>query len=158
MIALSEELLGKISKEVEAREEELLKLLSELVFFPTVSPPARNTKVIQDFIERNLNDMGFHTEMWDVYPNDPNVVGILSGQSPQHYNSLIVNGHVDVAEVGDDKEWDSSPFTARVKDGSIYGRGVADMKGGIASSLMAIRILQNLGIQLQGDLQFQSVI
>ncbi|WP_027415363.1 acetylornithine deacetylase [Aneurinibacillus terranovensis] len=158
MTTESEELVERISHEVEARQDEIIELLTALISFPTVSPPARNTNDVQNVIRRYLDDLGFETDMWDVYAGDPNVVGILPGKSPGHYNSLIVNGHVDVAEVGDDKEWNSPPFTALVKDSYIYGRGVADMKGGIAASLIAIKILKELGITLQGDLQFQSVI
>lgn len=155
---ISEELTQKISDEVEARKDELLTLLTKLVSFPTVSPPARNTNEVQEFIKEYLEEMGFTTDKWDVYPGDPNVVGTLKGEESNHYNSLIVNGHVDVAEVGDDKEWEQSPFTAYVKDSYIYGRGVADMKGGIAASLFAIKLLKEMGIRLKGDLQFQSVI
>ncbi|MEH7094343.1 acetylornithine deacetylase [Neobacillus vireti] len=155
---MNEELIEKITGEIEARKGELLELLTELVSFPTVSPPARNTNSVQEFIKGYLDALGFTTDKWDVYPGDPNVVGMLPGASPSQFNSLIVNGHVDVAEVGDTKEWNSSPFEAYQKDGYIVGRGVADMKGGIAASLFAIKLLKELGITLQGDLQFQSVI
>ncbi|MBV7504544.1 acetylornithine deacetylase [Bacillus sp. sid0103] len=155
---MKEDLHGIISREVEARKAELIELLTALIAFPTVSPPARNTNEIQDFIKGYLEDLGFKTDKWDVYPNDPNVVGVLPGEFPTHFNSLIVNGHVDVAEVGDHSEWTESPFTTYCNNGFIYGRGVADMKGGIAASLIAIKILKELGISLQGDLQFQSVI
>jgi acetylornithine deacetylase/succinyl-diaminopimelate desuccinylase family protein len=158
MLPASDKLIKKISHEVEARQNELLELLAELVAFPTVSPPARNTNHVQDYISGYLTELGFKTDMWEVYPGDSNVVGILPGKSSELYNSLIVNGHVDVAEVGDDKEWDSSPFKTWIKDANVYGRGVADMKGGIAASLIAIKILKELGIELNGDLQFQSVI
>jgi formylaminopyrimidine deformylase len=152
------QLINLISGEVEARKEELINLISELVEFPTVSPPARNTNGVQQFIKHYLDDLGFTTDKWDVYPNDPNVVGILPGKSPEKYNSLILNGHVDVAEVGDEKYWSSSPFGVHVLDSYIYGRGVADMKGGLAASLTAIKILKDIGVSLYGDLQFQSVI
>jgi acetylornithine deacetylase/succinyl-diaminopimelate desuccinylase family protein len=151
-------LIGKISNEVESREEELIELLTTLIAFPTVSPPARNTNGVQEYMKRYLEDLGFKTDKWDVYPGDPNVVGILPGESSEIYNSLIINGHVDVAEVGDKKEWDSSPFQTIIKEPYIFGRGVADMKGGIAASLLAIKLLKELDITLQGDLQFQSVI
>ncbi|MGG3470569.1 acetylornithine deacetylase [Neobacillus pocheonensis] len=151
-------LVERISKEVESRKEELLGLVTKLIAFPTVSPPARNTTEVQDFIKGYLEDMGFETDQWDVYPGDPNVVGILKGEDANQFHSLIVNGHVDVAEIGDDREWDSSPFEAIKKDQYIYGRGVADMKGGIAASLIAIKLLKEIGIPLKGDLQFQSVI
>jgi acetylornithine deacetylase len=155
---MNEELIEKITSEVEARKEELLDLLSKLVAFPTVSPPARNTNSVQDFIKTYLENLGFITDKWDVYPGDPNVVGILRGDSSEQFNSLIVNGHVDVAEVGDDKEWLTPPFETVIRDGDIVGRGVADMKGGIAASLFAIKLLKDLGITLKGDLQIQSVI
>ncbi|CRK80876.1 acetylornithine deacetylase [Neobacillus massiliamazoniensis] len=147
-----------ISQEVEAREKELIELLSKLISYPTVSPPARNTNEVQEFIKEYLEELGFSTDKWDVYPGDPNVVGVLTGGDSRNFNSLIINGHVDVAEVGDDKEWSFSPFKAVMKDPYIYGRGVADMKGGIAASLIAIKLLKDLGVTLRGDLQFQSVI
>jgi len=158
MKAISGDLSQKIAHEVESRQEELMELLTKLISFPTVSPPARNTNDIQEFIQDYLKDLGFKTEKWDVYPGDPNVVGILKGKVSEQFNSLIINGHVDVAEVGDDKEWNKSPFTTYFKDQYIYGRGVADMKGGIAASLFAFKLLKELDITLQGDLQFQSVI
>lgn len=158
MSQLSNEVIEKISHEVENKKDELLALLADLVAFPTVSPPARNTNEVQKYIQDYLNQLGFHTDMWELYPGDSNVVGTLQGNAPEHYNSLIVNGHVDVAEVGDDTEWDASPFKTWMKDSHVYGRGVADMKGGIAGALIAMKILKELGIPLQGDLQFQSVI
>jgi acetylornithine deacetylase/succinyl-diaminopimelate desuccinylase family protein len=154
----TEQLMEQISAKVEARKDELVDLLSKLISFPTVSPPARNTNDVQAFIQSYLKDLGFKTDKWEVYPGDPNGVGVLPGNEPGVYNSLIVNGHVDVAEVGDDSEWDSSPFAATLNDNYVYGRGTADMKGGIAAALIAIKILKELDITLQGDLQFQSVI
>jgi formylaminopyrimidine deformylase len=154
----SSELSNIIAHAVEARKDELIGLLSKLIAFPTVSPPARNTNEAQSFMEQYLDDLGFKTEKWDIFEGDPNVVGILTGKAPDKYQSLILNGHMDVAEVGDDREWNTPPFTAATKDGYIFGRGVSDMKGGLAASLFAIKLLQELGIELNGDLQFQSVI
>jgi formylaminopyrimidine deformylase len=154
----TEDQIIRISHEVENRKDELLQLLTELIAFPTVSPPARNTNDVQDYIRKYLEKLGFTTDKWDVYPGDPNVVGILKGEASEEYKSLIVNGHVDVAEVGDEKEWNTPPFTVSIEEPYIFGRGVADMKGGIAAALMAITILKDLGISLKGDLQFQSVI
>lgn len=158
MNQLSEEMIKKISHEVDTRIPHLLLLLHRLVEFPTVSPPARNTNQIQEYISGFLQDLGFKTDMWEVYPGDSNVVGVLPGTSPDSHKSLIINGHVDVAEVGDDKEWEFPPFGLTLDGSNVYGRGVADMKGGIAASLFAIQILKELGISLKGDLQFQSVI
>lgn len=59
---------------VDERKGELLQILGDLILFPTVSPPARNTTEAQRYIEQFLKDEKFETVSWDVYPNDPNVV------------------------------------------------------------------------------------
>lgn len=147
-----------ILQEIDSREAELLELLRRIIAFPTVSPPARNTEQAQAFLAQYLKDLGFSVDQWDVYPHDPNVVGVLSGSQRNSYQSLIINGHMDVAEVGDGQAWKYNPFEATIDKDYIYGRGVADMKGGLAASLFAIKVLRDLGIELKGDLQFQSVI
>ncbi len=52
MSQASDELIKKISHEVDARKSELLELVTDLIAFPTVSPPARNTNEVQGFIKR----------------------------------------------------------------------------------------------------------
>ncbi|KGA96409.1 acetylornithine deacetylase [Alkalihalobacillus alcalophilus ATCC 27647 = CGMCC 1.3604] len=143
---------------VDSRQDELVDLLSLLIRYKTPAPPARNTEEVQQFIADFLNKKGFMIDKWDVYPGDPNVVGVLKGKRSDEYQSLIVNGHVDVAEVSETEEWEVDPFTPIVKDGVVIGRGAADMKGGMAGALFAIQLMHEAGIDLPGDLIFQSVI
>ncbi|PZE20551.1 acetylornithine deacetylase [Paenibacillus xerothermodurans] len=150
--------IDELIKQVEARQDELVQLLERLIRFPTPAPPARNTDEAQRFIASFLQDNGFTVDKWDVYPGDPNVAGVLKGSHPEHYKSLIVNGHIDVAEVSEDEAWEQGPFTPVVTDGVIIGRGAADMKGGMAGALFAVQLLHEAGIHLPGDLIFQSVI
>lgn len=140
------------------RKEELVSLVQKLIEFRTPAPPARNTEEAQLFIADFLKHKGFSIDVWDVYPNDPNVVGVKKGTNGTSHKSLIINGHIDVAEVHEDEQWATDPFTPFVKDGVIIGRGAADMKGGLAGALFAIQLLQEEGIELPGDLIFQSVI
>jgi acetylornithine deacetylase len=66
---------------------------------------------------------------------------------------LLLNGHIDAVEVGAES-WSSSPYDAVVRDGRLYGRGVVDMKGGIAAQLVACEVLHRAGVALRGDLVF----
>lgn len=154
--------MDRLTEAVEAiasRKEEMFALLAELVSHPTVSPPARNSDAAQTVLANRLAAIGFEVDRWTVYPGDDNIVGRLPGSAPAKANSLIVNGHIDVAEVGDDASWTYPPFSlTRGADGRLYGRGVADMKGGLAASLFAIQMLREHGVELAGDLLFQSVI
>ncbi|MDV2683032.1 acetylornithine deacetylase [Alkalihalophilus lindianensis] len=143
---------------VDEREEELLSLLKRLVEYQTESPPARNTKEAQQFIAHYLADAGFEIDQWDVYPNDPNVVAIKNGSATNQHRSLLLNGHIDVASVAEDENWTYPPFTTTTIDRTVFGRGVADMKGGLAACLFAVKLLDEAGIQLPGDLLVQSVI
>jgi formylaminopyrimidine deformylase len=150
--------LKDLINEVEDRQEELIQLLERLIQYKTPAPPARNTEEAQQFVASFLEEKGFSVDKWDVYPGDPNVVGVLKGVNSDHYKSLIVNGHMDVAEVNEDEAWITAPFNPIVQDGAVIGRGAADMKGGLAGALFAIQLLHEAGIQLPGDLTFQSVI
>ncbi|WP_394139848.1 acetylornithine deacetylase [Cytobacillus oceanisediminis] len=153
-----EEKLDQLIGEVDKRQDELVQLLHKLISYKTPAPPARNTEEAQQFIASFLKEKGFVIDKWDVYPGDPNVVGVLNGTYSSQFKSLIINGHVDVAEVNEDEEWLSDPFVPTVQDGSVIGRGAADMKGGLAGALFAIQLLHEHGIRLPGDLTFQSVI
>lgn len=150
--------LHRIVEQVDQRKQELIDLLKKLISFRTPAPPARNTKEAQSFVAEFLKNLGFKIDMWDVYPGDPNVVGVLKGKNSQNYKSLIVNGHIDVAEVDENEDWEVNPFKPVVKDGVVVGRGAADMKGGLAGALFAIQLLREAEIELPGDLIFQSVI
>lgn len=148
-------------RHIEQSRGELLDLLGQLVAFRTESPPARNAGAAQAFIAGELERLGFRVDRWEVFPGDPNVVGVRPGQDPRRC-SLIINTHVDVAHVGDARDWTRPPFElTRDGDGPdarVYGRGVADMKGGTAAALLALRALRRAGVRLGGDVIFQSVV
>ncbi|WP_428910227.1 acetylornithine deacetylase [Niallia sp. Krafla_26] len=150
--------LEKLLNQIDVRQDELVQLLKDLISFKTPAPPARNTDEAQEFIADFLKKKGFQVDKWDVYPGDPNVVGVLKGTNPNQYQSLIINGHMDVAEINEGEAWITDPFTPVVRDGVVIGRGAADMKSGLAGALFAIQLLNEAGISLPGDLIFQSVI
>ena len=69
--------------------------------------------------------------------------------------SLILNGHYDVVPEGDNTLWAHPPYSATIENGKLYGRGTADMKGGNAAMLFAVKMIQQAGLTLNGDLTVQ---
>jgi acetylornithine deacetylase len=72
--------------------------------------------------------------------------------------SLMFNGHLDVVPPGDPGAWSDDPFSGRVADGCVYGRGACDMKGGVVAALAAFRALRRGGVRLAGDVLFAAVV
>ena len=58
--------------------------------------------------------------------------------------------------VGDIAQWSVEPFGGEIKDGRIYGRGANDNKFGIASSIMALKAIQECGIELESDVVLEA--
>jgi acetylornithine deacetylase len=86
----------------------------------------------------------------------PNVVAVAPGSGGGR--SLALSGHVDVVPIGDRDAWSEEPFSGRVADGRLHGRGALDMKGGLVAGLHAVVALRESGVPLRGDLVFESVI
>jgi acetylornithine deacetylase len=83
-------------------------------------------------------------------------VGVLGGDATP---GLILNGHVDVVPPGELGLWpDGDPFSARVEDGVMWGRGTCDMKGGVAAILGAVAAIVASGIELRKPLTVHTVI
>jgi acetylornithine deacetylase len=71
--------------------------------------------------------------------------------------TLVLNGHIDVVPAGDPRLWTVPPWSATVTDERVYGRGSADMKGGLCCALFAARAIRDAGVQLDGAVAIQSV-
>ncbi|HOG17902.1 MAG: N-formyl-4-amino-5-aminomethyl-2-methylpyrimidine deformylase [Syntrophaceae bacterium PtaU1.Bin231] len=90
------------------------------------------------------------------YRGRPNVVGLLKGSGGGR--SLVLNGHADTINLGDEKGWKAAPFAAQSVVNRLYGRGAADMKGGLVAAQKAVQAVVEAGIRLQGDVILQSVV
>ena len=67
-----------------------------------------------------------------------------------------LNGHIDVVPAGDG--WTVDPFGGLVRDGKIYGRGVCDMKAGIAAAVFAAEAIERAGVTLPGTIEISGTV
>ena len=120
-------------KTVEQIFPETLKILSDLIKFPTISG-ASNLKLI-DYCEQKLKDSG--ATSFKTYNNtkiQANLFSTITGNKNANDGGIILSGHTDVVPAVPD-EWTSNPYIAREEDDKVYGRGTCDMKGFIACTL-----------------------
>lgn len=132
--------------------DKLIELTQQLIKIPTVNPPGIHYHSMIDFVIPELESIGMEVKTIDTDPDFPIVVGWINrGAKPE----LHFNGHYDVVPA--DENWTMPPFLGVVKENRVYGRGAADMKGGIASVIAAIDAVNRSGIALGGCVSFSLV-
>ena len=151
-------LIQKVWREMERHPEQLIAIMEQLVAFQTVSPPARNTVIAQQWVKAFLEAHQFQTTDYTFYEHDLLVVGEKIGECAEQFNSLILNGHMDVAALANEQAWKTNPFQLVEQEGRLFGRGTSDMKAAMAANLWVIQLLDQLAIPLKGSLQLQSVV
>lgn len=169
----------RVDDYIATHADELVELVRALVRFDTtsvdLSPGSTHTEneegALQAVVAERLQRIGAEIDQWEPDPaafrahpmmpswhhwrGRPLTVGTLGGSGGGR--SLVINGHVDVVDAGEQERWTSPPFAAEVRQGRIYGRGAVDMKGGVGSALFALEALRACGLELAGDVIFEVV-
>ena len=114
---------------------EILQLTCDLIARPSITPDDAGC---QQLIAQRLQAAGFSIEslrfgevdnLWATHGN-----GNGNGDGPV----LVLLGHTDVVPPGPREAWASDPFAPEIRDGVLYGRGAADMKGSVAAFVIAL--------------------
>ena len=167
---LGEELAGAIRAAVEARREDAVRLLQELVRVPSVTGLEG---AVGETVERAFRERGLEVDVWeatagemepyrdhvgeqDSYEGRPNVAGVRRGTGGG--GSILLNAHVDTVDPGDPDAWKHDPFSGSVEGDLLYGRGSCDMKGGLVTHLVALDALSDLGFGLRGDVTVAATV
>lgn len=160
----------KIIDKVDASKDHAIKFLQDMVAIPSVTG---DEAAIQKHMSGYLRDIGLEVDMWETdwealkkhpgyrpvdlgYEGRPNIVAKLKGTGGGR--SLLLNGHTDVIPVGNGEGWSDNPWSAKIENGRIYGRGSCDMKSGVASHVLAVQYLKELGLTPKGDVLINIVI
>ena len=107
-----------------------IDLTCALIRKPSVTP--RDEGAL-DLLEEKLKTLGFRTNRMIFQEPGTDAVDNLYARWGNDEPVFCFAGHTDVVPAGDVDEWGSPPFEPTLKDGVIYGRGAADMKGSIAA-------------------------
>ncbi len=107
-----------------------ISYLEKLIAFPTVSRES-NLELIA-YVQSVLKNIGIEATL--VYSEDGSKANLWATIGPAHEAGIALSAHTDVVPVVG-QNWSSDPFVLTSRDGNLYGRGSADMKGFIACCL-----------------------
>jgi acetylornithine deacetylase len=174
--------ISEVDKWIQKNSDEILQTLSELIQIKTENlPPGGNEKPGQEYLYNKIigfipekdidifeiDDIDgirehplFFSKIDDLerdYGNRPNLIAGLKGNSGRR--SLSFTGHMDVMPAyGEVWKVFEDPFSGKVKEGKMYGRGSMDMKAGTLAGFYALKCIRELGIKLDGDVYAESLI
>lgn len=133
-------IMGKMDK------AEILEKLQQFVSIKSVSANKSYSKEMDkavSFLKKELSVIGFEVEILKL-ENHPPFIFVKYIHS-QKSKTIAIYGHCDVQPEDPIEEWESDPFKLSIRNGKIYGRGVADNKGHIIQNIFAIKNLIKFG-------------
>jgi len=133
-----------------------------------------NEKGVQEIVYQRLQEIGLMPELWDLdvealrqhtnfgpmdisYQGRPNVTAVWQAEAAGG-KSVVFNGHTDVVSAEPLINWTHDPYGAEIVGDWMYGRGAADMKGGVAAMILAIEAVRSAGVCLRGNVTLEVVI
>jgi succinyl-diaminopimelate desuccinylase len=140
----------------------IVKLCQDLVRIRSVYEPNKGNTEAEAalFIAELFRDLGLNPIVQEVAPQRPNVIADWQGRKfeASKHKTLMFEGHTDVVTEGDANTWNFAPFAAEIKEGKLYGRGSADMKGGIAAAVGALLAIKSVAPDLAGRIRMGIVV
>ena len=165
---------------IEENRDAEIEFLQKLIQIPSVNAcfidkdEWKHEGDSQRFVAQKMKELGAEIDMWEPdaeelgkkyeghpgffkhhkFVDRPNLAATIKGEGDGR--SILLMGHIDVVSPG--SGWKYDPFSAKIVDGKMYGRGTVDMKGGIAAMIMALEAIQKAGVKLKGDASVGTIV
>ena len=127
---------------------EAVQVLQGYLRIDTTNPPGNEMRGAR-YLARILARERIEHRVFDLGGNRANLYAVLRGDGSRR--PLVLSHHIDVVPA-EPKHWRAPPFSGKVVDGEIYGRGAVDMKGKAIVDLMTMIRLKREGMRLKRDL------
>ncbi|MBD3189707.1 MAG: M20/M25/M40 family metallo-hydrolase [Candidatus Heimdallarchaeota archaeon] len=142
--------LENVFKKIEGQKDLALKDLTDFIKIPSVSAKEQNLQEAAEFSEQLLRKNNYQTKIHST-KGGPVVTGWLDVGAKR---TLLFYDHADVQPAEPFELWDSPPFELTIKNGQVFGRGVADNKGEIIVRIYAIKAWQEVMGELPCNIKF----
>ena len=130
-------------------QDYMIRLFEEMGASEIIKDDMEEAVIQECFDKYHEGNLGHNQE------NRYNVYATFKGSKGG--KSLLFNSHIDVMPADEVDEWTTPPFQPDIRDGKMYGRGTADMKAGLMASAMAVKLIQDAGMEIPGDVIITSV-
>ncbi|MFP3950906.1 MAG: M20 family metallopeptidase [Candidatus Bathyarchaeia archaeon] len=148
-----ERFVEQIDRWISDNSVRALEFLQEMIRTPS---PSGEEEELGKLVASRMDEWGYDTSTTDDLGD---AMGVIKGDS--HGQSLLMNGHIDHVPVGEMVD----PYSAKIIDGArvgvegkvVYGRAASDMKGAVASMVMAGVALREMGLEIGGDYKVAAV-
>ena len=120
-------------------KQDIIKFIQKLVSTPSVNGVNNEIEIVK-VIEDEVKRLELPYKMIFKDKKHPN---IFVGNNFSKKQGLLLVAHLDTAGVGDKNKWTNNPFSGKIIDNKLYGRGAIDNKAGIAISIYALKILKD---------------
>ena len=133
--------------EINAQSKQIWRLCSNVIKTRSENPPG-DTAQVAAFLKEYLEKFGLSVRVYSPKKHLPNLVASLG---PRRGPSIVYNAHMDVyqAEMTTGR-WKVPPFSGKLMNGKIFGRGAVDMKGGLSCIVSAMTVLRKHEGELAG--------
>lgn len=139
---------------IEQDEDRIIEFFSGLVRCKSPNPPG-DTREAMDFVQAHLAQEGLPFREVNAREDWPNLIS--SVEMPRAGRHLMFNGHLDVFPVSNQPGWTDDPWSGKVADGRVWGRGTGDMKAGLTASIFAFTYLARLRERFGGKVSLTIV-
>lgn len=127
----------KVYQYIDTHHKEFIQDLVKLVRQPSVSARKEGMEECAEIVEQMMKEIGLSTKIIPEKEGNPVVYGEIRSEVSD--KTLLFYDHYDVQPPEPLEEWISDPYSCDIREGKIYGRGVADNKGNTVSRLKAVQ-------------------
>jgi len=148
--AVARGVADRLRKAVRAREALMIEIAQDLIRCDSQTPPSDTRAAAEVALKHIATIEGVEAELHESRAPVMNLVATLRGGRPG--KRLVLNGHLDTFPIGNAAAWEVDPLGGELRDGRVYGRGSADMKGGIAAMIAVVAAFAEAAPDFPGEI------